>query len=606
MGACKSTTIEIIKAIANANTASNCLNMFLSNNKAIIRRNNPNNEEIEDELGVFYKCCMFFIEPNDKKAELSIHKQHEALCDSKHFPTEEEKQIMQDILLKIDDARIKALINDLLWLATSDRKYQLDAIADYLSSYNNIKIAPTYRINFLDRALTLSVQLGKKTLETLREQIFNLFINSHEEDYLAATGIPDLLKKYNYKKNYQQIAKKLLSFGDFCTSIKRYSLAEDYYSQAATWHYRAGEQEGHAKLLKLSILSGIAFAKTRPPHVLFEKIEKAIATLKTLDKKIRYKQSIDKIIKLLYIEKNLLRRVLPQNTMLIDFGAPEDKDIQNRSAEIVSGHEFCKSLNLFFSEFDFIGYDEVKGQAEMQQQAAPFFTYLGVSYHSRDLRHVGNTDGVNLNDVGSISTHQLMLAYQYKICDFTKNYLLPASSQINQQHQFSVADIKEYANNLISVPAERKALFAKGLYYGLKGQFDISIHLLAPQLENFIRDLLLMMGEQTRNESENGTIEKENALGTLIDNPRFNDALSPSLVFEIKYLFCSEFSANIRNGIAHGLVDDNICYTPPFVYGFWFIIKLFWEFSFCLPEWREKYEVKNTSKLSDIEVLLRN
>ena len=44
--------------------------------------------------------------------------------------------------------------------------------------------------------------------------------------------------------------------------------------------------------------------------------------------------------------------------------------------------------------------------------------------------------------------------------------------------------------------------------------------------------------------------------------------------FEIKALFCDPFGSNLRNEVAHGLLDDGVCWSVYAVYAWWFGLKL--------------------------------
>ncbi|MER8077825.1 DUF4209 domain-containing protein, partial [Acinetobacter pittii] len=46
------------------------------------------------------------------------------------------------------------------------------------------------------------------------------------------------------------------------------------------------------------------------------------------------------------------------------------------------------------------------------------------------------------------------------------------------------------------------------------------------------------------------------------------------LTFEIKSLFCDPLGANLRNEIAHGLMDHNACNSLHGVYAWWLTLKL--------------------------------
>ena len=44
--------------------------------------------------------------------------------------------------------------------------------------------------------------------------------------------------------------------------------------------------------------------------------------------------------------------------------------------------------------------------------------------------------------------------------------------------------------------------------------------------------------------------------------------------FEIRALFCEPVGPNLRNEIAHGLLDDQTCRSATAVYAWWYALKL--------------------------------
>jgi hypothetical protein len=69
-------------------------------------------------------------------------------------------------------------------------------------------------------------------------------------------------------------------------------------------------------------------------------------------------------------------------------------------------------------------------------------------------------------------------------------------------------------------------------------------------------------------------IETENALGSLMDLEETEMVFGEDLAFEIRSLFCDPFGPNLRNEVAHGLLDDGACRSTYSVYAWWFGLKL--------------------------------
>ncbi len=116
-------------------------------------------------------------------------------------------------------------------------------------------------------------------------------------------------------------------------------------------------------------------------------------------------------------------------------------------------------------------------------------------------------------------------------------------------------------------------LFGKALAQGFNGDFSTSIHLLVPQIEHMVRIRLKVAGVSTSHLDQNG-IETENGLSTLMDLPQITTLFGEDLTYEIKALFCDQLGPNLRNNIAHGLLDDQQAYSVDAIYAWWLALKL--------------------------------
>ena len=69
-------------------------------------------------------------------------------------------------------------------------------------------------------------------------------------------------------------------------------------------------------------------------------------------------------------------------------------------------------------------------------------------------------------------------------------------------------------------------------------------------------------------------IETENGLSTLVKNPEFDSIFGKDLGFEIKALLCNSFGSNLRNNVAHGLLDMNQMQSHSVIYFWWLCLRL--------------------------------
>ena len=128
------------------------------------------------------------------------------------------------------------------------------------------------------------------------------------------------------------------------------------------------------------------------------------------------------------------------------------------------------------------------------------------------------------------------------------------------------------------VPPGRENLFIKGLYAGLIGDFITSTHILIPQIENSVRYLLSNRGAITSGiDTKNNGIQKEDNLNaTLFPSkyPQIASIFDEDTLFDLQGLLIEKSGSNLRNRMAHGLINDNEFSSPIFSYLWWVTLRL--------------------------------
>jgi hypothetical protein len=149
----------------------------------------------------------------------------------------------------------------------------------------------------------------------------------------------------------------------------------------------------------------------------------------------------------------------------------------------------------------------------------------------------------------------------------------PALEVLLLEHRLREADFIGLANQSPIVPRGRERLFGKALFAGYDRDFVTAIHLLVPQIEHMVRVHLKQAGAKTTTLDIDG-IENENGLSALMALPEAEKVFGEDLSFELKALLCDSFGPNLRNELAHGLLDDDACQSVYAIYAWWFGLRL--------------------------------
>ena len=163
--------------------------------------------------------------------------------------------------------------------------------------------------------------------------------------------------------------------------------------------------------------------------------------------------------------------------------------------------------------------------------------------------------------------------FQLNMQFMVQGSIVPALNQILMDFRVTKEYLIQLCEHSPIVPEGREYLLASALWSGFEHDFRNSIHLLAPQVEHIVRICLKNNGVHTTTIGKGG-IENENGLSTLLKHEQAEEILGEDLLFELKAVFTESIGANLRNDVAHGLLDDQSSGSQVSVYAWWMILRL--------------------------------
>ncbi|MEH7038590.1 DUF4209 domain-containing protein [Bacillus pseudomycoides] len=141
------------------------------------------------------------------------------------------------------------------------------------------------------------------------------------------------------------------------------------------------------------------------------------------------------------------------------------------------------------------------------------------------------------------------------------------------QHFSRIEYLLEITEQNIFIPENRKFIFARGLFEGLKANYVSSLSILIPQFENSIRFLLEQHGENVTNLGED-SVQEEQTLNKLLSNDKLVEILGLNVVKDLQHLFVNKGGENLRNKLSHGLLSLGGFNSPAAIYAFGIILKI--------------------------------
>lgn len=502
---------------------------------------------------------------------------------------EEDICFLSEIIAKITDSRLRARLADLAWVKGIKDRFNNALIA--IGSYREISLDPeTWVKDGRDcwyRAVSLALMLKSGAREKLTEienEIYKAFDSATLLTEYFALNLAELLFNFRLGKSYSEsIATKLESFAHQLEETGDLHKARNYFESSAKWYDSFGNK---AKSIEMTICLAEGYAKeammrsaaTPPSNILAASFyENAIQILRTVPKAERQNFALDERIAELHKLMNEAGLLSRNEMTTITSGSVDITQIVEMAKTSVSGKNSEEALKAFASIFSGIRLSEMEETALKQLKEFPLSSLFTGTYISQDGRVVAKTNGINFDEVLTQDHPHVFSSvvqnYNLRLTLIVQGSILPALEMLHLEQRIREVDFFNIVQESPIVPPGREFLFSKGLFAGYGYDFVTALHIIVPQFEHMVRYHLKNAGVRTSIVDSCG-IENEAGLSTLVALPEVKSVFGDDLTFEIRALFCDPFGANLRNELAHGLINHNDCNSVSGIYAWWLTLKL--------------------------------
>ncbi|MDR5589010.1 DUF4209 domain-containing protein [Salegentibacter agarivorans] len=191
-------------------------------------------------------------------------------------------------------------------------------------------------------------------------------------------------------------------------------------------------------------------------------------------------------------------------------------------------------------------------------------------------------DYIHLNNKGAVAGIGDEETYNFNFSrNFYRNNLISIIREIKIIMDFDKIISKELVYSLIDksksnfIPSHRTYLFAEGLYQGFANNFILSTHILLPQIENSLKDIIQQNGRNTTRLTDD--IQNDNTLGSILSIDKSNKMLDgicdKDLLLELNNFLIDGNNTNFRNQVCHGLIEP-ILIDYYGIYLWWLTLKM--------------------------------
>lgn len=534
-------------------------------------------------LWLVLEACL--IKPNPKDVSNPFRPQFITRTGRSAIPSDfsvSDLHYFEELAPHISKPSVRARLFDILWLERNprNRDHARFAIEAYLSAPLNAQTWVLESETSWQRALSLAKRLQDNSLViSIADRILQAFKKAELSDGFFALHLSELMYENKIKiESAKIIANKLYDFGVKFRKLGDGHRSRMYFEGASGWHGRSGNQLEQFKSVKSVALSYIAEANKNSSAISSHHFARlALKVLRSIPRAFRQK---------LRIESLLVRT----QTLVMDYGEisvqsmggisspPFDiTKIICQSVEHVKEKDPISSLRALAGICSPVNIDDLLRQSIESLEENPLRLLFSPTTLSGDGRVIAQGSGVVSLDALDASNaavrSDVFIRMNIQISLTVLASVLPALQELQCRYPYKFVDFFNLCRHCAAVPAGREWLFAKALSFGFEGDFSSAIHLIGPQIENMVRVFLKQRGVVTTNTSPDG-IEKENGLSSLMEHPEVNEVFGQTLALEIQYLFCIPGGPNLRNEIAHGLLNSDETSSHASIYGWWLLLRI--------------------------------
>ena len=503
--------------------------------------------------------------------------------------TDSEVDFFAEITESIGNPLLKGRLADVVWhrRLPRDPNFALAAIDSYMQLPLDVDTWFGDGEQCWQRAIGLVRMIGPTAgdrLDQIESSMIAAIQSATTKDKFFAYRLVDTLKSNGLGKNDSAtVAKKLEALAGEFGAEGEFHASESYYNAAAGWYADSGDNDKSIDMIVAEAEAFVSDANSRvssgnPSHgVAASFLEDAIQVYRRVPRADRVRHQVDQRIHDLRLRLNEFGQ-RAQDEMATFTSPPIDlSESVEQARKAVGGKPPDEALRAFANVHG-ISVKKLRESAIEGLSRSPFLASISKVVSSHDGRVIARTPGIKGStpsdeDEEAIRAEMNHPHYATLVGAAVQALILPALDVLTFEHRVRTADFIELARRSPIVPIGREVLFGKALAEGFNRDFATSIHLLAPQIENMVRFHLKTAGVPTAHLDPNG-IENEIGLSALIELPECSTIFGDDLTYEIRALFCDQVGPNLRNNVAHGLLNDREVQSVDAVYAWWLGLKL--------------------------------
>ena len=467
--------------------------------------------------------------------------------------TQEKWAALQMIDLDKLPTVIKARIADFIWDQRKDYMAGIIAIQAYIQLHHILWDEVNWNACFdmIQRAISIAAQINKNSdeykncLDTIKSSIKKT--KGKDTLYLSL----ELLKLLNQHERISESDLIICAIEIVETAKQNNIVKLDEGAHLLYVIYKAkGEESEGRKYLCLLAEEYVSMAHNKADMLLrrIEHLKKAIHIYRT----IHDRSNSEKYLKELEIMQPEMLNNMQYFQLKYDVTeyrkhVLELTDKQQTLPDFVRILACCcsiKSKNQLFQDItgnDKLVIDNFFGEKEIDDEGHQLYQLPPLDF-----------DNIDISSPEVVARMWRKAAAEQKI--FGSTCLEWIIEEMNKRIDYNIDDLNYIVTNNGIIPEGREKIIRSGLFMGLRGDYYAALHILLPQIEHLYRNIAHMCGAITYT-LENDNSSQAKTLGSIFALPELIEAYDEDVLFCLRGLLDEKAGSNLRNMVAHGLLN---------------------------------------------------
>ncbi|MDT0168901.1 DUF4209 domain-containing protein [Pseudarthrobacter sp. BRE9] len=302
-------------------------------------------------------------------------------------------------------------------------------------------------------------------------------------------------------------------------------------------------------------------------------LEKAIAVLRTIPRSYRLENDLVELIDDLRARLHESRELSIEQMMRIESDPVDLTDAVSYARSQVSGHaDKFAALAAFATLAPPMDKSSTRENAEKMLEGSISRIFQSSTF-SADFRKIAMSPGSSGQADENAVWVEMVRTVFYHSQLLGKGMIQPAQEILTTEHRFNRQYMVSLCVESPTVPEGHEMLWGEGLALGLSGNYGAAVSVLAPQLEQVVRVMLRRNDVYTLFVDDHG-VESEKSLNALLDMTETEEIFGAGMVMEMKAMLIVQGGPNLRNDVAHGLLNDAAAWSYSALYIWWFCLRL--------------------------------